>query len=100
MTLLETIGSMFMLAGAVVAVLAGIGLLRFQSSFARIHAAGKASPVAFVVTAVGAAFFLNADGIALLALSVGAMILTLPLGVHLLFRAANESAERTGSIND
>ncbi len=95
MTVLETVGSVFMLLGAAVAVLAGVGLLRFQSSFARIHAAGKASPVAFVVTAVGAAFFMDASGIALLLLSVGAMILTLPLGVHLLFRAANESAART-----
>ena len=95
MTALETIGSLFMLMGAGVAVLAGIGLLRFQSSYARIHAAGKASPVAFVVTAVGALFFLGGSGRALLLLSVGAMILTLPLGVHLLFRAAHESTGRT-----
>ncbi len=94
MTALELIGSVFMLLGAAVALLAGIGLLRFQSSYARIHAAGKASPVAFVVTAFGALFFLDGDGIALLLLAVGAMILTLPLGVHLLFRAANESDSR------
>ena len=94
MSALETIGSIFMLMGAGVAVLAGIGLLRFQSSYARIHAAGKASPVAFVVTAVGALLFLDGAGVALLVLAVGAMILTLPLGVHLLFRAAHETADR------
>ncbi|MXW89336.1 MAG: cation:proton antiporter, partial [Acidimicrobiaceae bacterium] len=39
-----------MVAGAVIAVLAGIGLLRFSTPFARIQAAGKASPVALLLT--------------------------------------------------
>lgn len=84
-----------LILGAGVAVLAGVGLLRFESPYARFHAAGKASPVAFVIVAIGAALELGWSGAAQLAVAVGAMILTLPVGVHLLFRAVHRTT--TGS---
>lgn len=76
-----------MLAGSLVAMLAGVGVLRFETSYARFHAAGKASPVAFIVASLGAALELGVAGAAYLLVACGAMILTLPVGVHLLFRA-------------
>ncbi len=89
--MIETIGSILMLGGALVAVLAGIGLLRFESAYARFHAAGKASPVAFLIAAIGASFSLGWLGAGLLLFTVVAMVLTLPLGVHLLFRAVHRT---------
>lgn len=80
-----------MLLGAAVAILAGIGVLRFKTSYARFHAAGKASPVAFIVASVGASLELGLAGAAYLIVACGAMILTLPVGVHLLFRAHHRS---------
>ncbi|MGB3736330.1 MAG: monovalent cation/H(+) antiporter subunit G [Ilumatobacter sp.] len=85
----------FVLAGVAVIVLAAVGLLKLKTPYARIHAAGKASPVAFLIAAVGASLELGwAAGARLVVASV-ALILTLPLAVHLLFRALHntEAAE-------
>ena len=84
-----------MVAGAVIAVLAGIGLLRFSTPFARIQAAGKASPVSLLLMSVGATPLLGWRGFAYLAIAAGAMIVTLPIVAHLLLRAVH----RTDSID-
>ena len=91
---------LIILAGSLVAVLAGIGLLRFSTPFARFHAAGKASPVAFIVSAIGASFILGWAGAALLLTASFAMVLTLPLGVHLLFRATHRSGDTHLKVDD
>ncbi|MYB23942.1 MAG: hypothetical protein F4X37_02340 [Acidimicrobiia bacterium] len=82
-----------MLAGAATAVLAGVGLLRFSTPFARIQVAGKASPVALLLASVGAAPLLGWTGAAYLAISAAAMVLTLPIATHLLLRAIHRTAE-------
>ena len=77
----------FILLGAAIACIAGLGILRFGSSYARFHAAGKASPIAFLAAAIGAGLEIGSAGSALLLIGAAAMTLTLPFGVHLLFRA-------------
>ena len=89
------IAELLILAGAIVALLAGIGVLKFSTPFARFHAAGKASPVAFLVSAVGAGIILGWAGVASLLVASIAMVITLPLGVHLLFRAAHATGDTT-----
>ena len=88
---MNVIAGIFMVGGGVIAVLAGIGVLRFETPYARFHAAGKASPVAFIVAAFGAALDLGVAGAALLLIAAFAMVLTLPVGVHLLFRATHRT---------
>ncbi len=85
--MIEVLSSVLLLIGGLTALLAGLGLLRFRSAYARFHAAGKASPVAFSIAAVGAALVLDWGGVLLLLTATAAMVLTLPVGVHLLFRA-------------
>jgi multicomponent Na+:H+ antiporter subunit G len=80
-----------MLAGALVGLVAGVGLIRFRTPYARFHAAGKASPVAFVLTAAGATIALGPSGGAIVVASVAAMVVTLPFGVHLLYRAVHQA---------
>ena len=46
---MSTVASLLMLAGGIVALLAGIGIVRFRTPYARFHAAGKASPVSFLI---------------------------------------------------
>ena len=87
-TATEIVAQVFILAGALLAVIAGIGILRFRTPYARIHASGKASPVAFVLVAIGAAIELGGGAAAGLSVAVLAIMLTMPLGVHLLFRAS------------
>ncbi len=82
---------MFVLLGAFVALLAGIGLLTFNTAYARFHAAGKASPIAFLLVAVGAGIEVGAKGAAELAIVAAALLLTLPASTHLLFRATHRT---------
>lgn len=89
------LADLFMAAGGLVAVLAGIGLLKFDTNYARFHAAGKASPVAFLIAAIGAGIHLGWSGAVYLLIAGIAMVITLPLGVHLLFRAVHRTTPGT-----
>ena len=88
------------LTGALVALLAGIGLLRFRTPYARFHAAGKASPVAFLLVAAAAAIETGWGGASRLAVAAAALVLTLPVGVHLLFRAVHRTTPETLAIDE
>ena len=88
---MSPIATILILTGSAIALLAGVGLLRFGSSYARFHAAGKASPVAFLLVAAGAGIETGWAGAAQLAVAAAALVLTLPVGVHLLFRAVHRT---------
>lgn len=97
---MTTIANSLMLLGGFIAILAGVGVLRFSTPYARFHAAGKASPVAFLVAGVGAAIELGASGAAHLVIAGGAMVLTVPVGVHLLFRAVHRTSNNAHLVID
>ena len=88
---MNPVASVLVLLGAGLAVLAGVGLLRFNTPYARFHAAGKASPVAFLLAAAGAGSELGLSASARLVVAGTALVLTLPVGVHLLFRAVHRT---------
>ncbi len=83
--------TVLILTGTTIAALAGIGLLRFGTAYARFHAAGKASPVAFLLVSAGAGIELGWSASAQLVVAAAALVLTLPVGVHLLFRAVHRT---------
>ena len=85
--MIDIIAGLLLSLGGAIAVVAAVGLHRFSTAYARFHAAGKASPVAFLVAAAGASLTLGVAGTGLLLVAATAMILTLPVGVHLMFRA-------------
>ena len=85
--------TVFVLAGSFVSLLAGIGMIKFGTTYARFHAAGKASPVAFLLVAIGAGIETSWAGRALLIVTAGALVLTLPVAVHLLFRAVHRTTD-------
>ena len=91
---------LLMVLGAAVAVIAGLGVVRFRTSFARFHAAGKASPVAFIIAGLGAAIELGWVGAGYILIAAVAMILTLPVGVHLLFRAVHRTSDNRHLVVD
>lgn len=96
---MNPVSAVFVLGGAFVALLAGVGLLTFRTAYARFHAAGKASPVAFLLVAIGAGIELGFAGAAELAVAAVALLLTLPASTHLLFRATHRTTtgEHLGS---
>ena len=88
---MNPISSIFVLLGSFVALLASVGLLKFRTPYARFHAAGKASPIAFLLVAVGAAFEVGPLGAAELGIVAVALLLTLPASTQLLFRATHRT---------
>ncbi len=90
---MNVVSSAFILLGALVALLAGIGLITFTTPYARFHAAGKASPIAFLLVAIGASIEVGVRGAAELAIVAAALLLTLPASTHLLFRATHRTTE-------
>ena len=88
---MNPVSSVLLLLGALVALLAGIGLLTFNTPYARFHAAGKASPIAFLLVAIGAGIEVGLRGAAELAIVAVALLLTLPASTHLLFRATHRT---------
>lgn len=88
---MNPVSSVLLVLGALVALLAGIGLLTFNTPYARFHAAGKASPIAFLLVAIGAGIEVGLRGAAELAIVAVALLLTLPASTHLLFRATHRT---------
>ena len=66
--------------------------LTFTTPYARFHAAGEASPIAFLLVAIGAGIEVGAKGAVELAIVAVALLLTLPPSTHLLLRATHRAA--------
>jgi multicomponent Na+:H+ antiporter subunit G len=82
------IGQVLALLGALLTLLAAIGVLRFRDVLARMHALTKASTLGFVLVALGAALelrTLNDTTSALLA--AGLQLITLPVAANLIARS-------------
>ena len=84
---MHPVAAVFIVAGALINVFAGIGLVRLSTPYAQFHAAGKASPVSFILIAFGVGIELGWAAALHLAAAVFAVVVTVPVGVHLLFRA-------------
>ena len=75
--------------GALLAVVAGAGLQRFDDVFARMHAATKPATLGLTLVLVGAALRMPDPGsVAKLLLVVVLQFITAPVGSHLVGRAA------------
>lgn len=86
---MEFVAGTMMVVGALLAVIAGLGLNRFPDVFARMHAATKPSTLGLALVMAGAAFLVpDVGGQAKLLLIVVLQFLTAPVGSHLVGRAA------------
>lgn len=83
----DTIIALLTLAGAVLAALAGVGVVRFPDVYARMHAATKATTVAIALIGVAAAVDLD-GGRAKILIAVTFVFLTAPTAAHVVGRAA------------
>jgi multicomponent Na+:H+ antiporter subunit G len=87
----EAVGDVLLVVGAGWAVLAAVGVLRFDDVFSRMHAATKAPTLGLLLVLGGAALHLD-GGDALKLLLVGLLVfLTAPVGAHLIGRAVHRS---------
>lgn len=89
-----------MTVGALLALIAGIGLQRFPDVFARMHAATKPATLGLALVLSGAALLMpDAGAVAKLLLVVVLQFITAPVGGHLVgraaYRAGTELSEET-----
>ena len=98
------IAKFVMLAGALLTLVAAIGVIRFRDVLVQMHALTKASTVGLGFIAIGAAFMLPTANDITSAIAAAALYIgTLPIGASLLGRAtalttnrAPEHLTRTG----
>lgn len=85
------LGGILLVAGAAWAVLAAVGVLKFDDIYSRLHAATKATTLALLVVLAGAALHLDGRDAAKLALVGLLVFVTAPVGAHLIGRAVHRS---------
>jgi multicomponent Na+:H+ antiporter subunit G len=92
----DAAGAVFILAGAVLCVLAGIGMLRLPDVLARMHAATKPQSFGLLLVLIGAGLWLRSPIDLCTLLLVGLFqLLTSPVAAHMVGRAAY----RTGRVH-
>lgn len=101
MSVLQIVGSAFLLAGTLVTLLAALGLLDFPSSLARMHAATKSASLGLALVALGAGVAAESAGL----FGVGALVavfmfLTAPISGHMLGRASYFAGQSPGLAHD
>jgi multicomponent Na+:H+ antiporter subunit G len=90
----DVIGGVLILVGAIFGAISGIGQLRFDDLFTRMHVATKPATLGLLLVAVGAMFRLSSTGaITLLALSIVLQFLTAPVSAHLVARSAHRRGD-------
>jgi len=91
-------GQVLALFGAVLTLLAAVGVVRFPDVLARMHALTKASTLGVVLVLVGAAVTLdNPNDVTSLLLAAALQVLTMPVGANLLSRATWRAGQETRS---
>lgn len=87
---LDAVGGVALIAGALFALLAGIGIHKFTDPYSRMHAAAKSPTLGLVLVALGAGLRIRTfEAIATLVLVVILQLLTTPVGTHLAGRAVH-----------
>ncbi len=87
--MIEVLAGTMMTVGALLALIAGIGLQRFPDVFARMHAATKPATLGLVLVLSGAALLMPDSGAVVKLLLVAVLqFVTAPVSSHLVGRAA------------
>lgn len=86
--LVDIVAAVSVVAGAVVALIAAIGVLRYPDARTAMHAATKPATLGVLLCAFGAV--ISADGLSTVTkvvVIVGLQFVTAPVGAHMLSRA-------------
>lgn len=95
MTVVDWIASAALILGASLSLFAGLAVLRFPDTMARIHAATKPQVLGIMLLMLGVGLRLQTPGvIGLLLLIVILQFVTAPVSAHLTVRVAYRNAER------
>lgn len=99
--MMPMLGCLLIFAGSVLLAIAAWGVLVLEEALVQQHAATKAGTLALAITFVGVMLVVQDAGWTLrLLLIIGFLLATLPVGSHLLARAAIREAGMTGEVRD
>ncbi len=87
MSATEVVVGVLALVGSGLVLLAGVGVIRFDDLYARMHAATKATTVGILVVAVAGALSID-GGAAKILLAAALVFVTAPSAAHFIGRAA------------
>lgn len=94
MIVLDVIGAVLVICGALLGLLAAIGLLRLPDVLSRMHAATKPQTLGLLVVLTGLAFTLRDWRIGGILLVIAMLqLLTAPISAHLVARTAYRSRQ-------
>jgi len=86
---MNVVAGVFMIVGALLTMVGGIGVVRFGDLMSRVHAAAKAPTLGLILVAIGAAIEIGSpEAFFTLALVVTLQLLTAPVATHVLARAS------------
>jgi len=86
---LDVVAGALTLVGAALALVAGVGMVRFPDVFARMHAATKPATLGLLLIVIGALLRVDDPGSTVqLLLVMFVQFLTAPVGAHMVGRAA------------
>lgn len=96
---LDGLSAVLLLSGSLLAVVAGLGLVRFPDLFSRMHAATKPATLGIALILIGAALRVEDGGDKAKLLLVGAFqFLTAPIAAHMIARSAYRAGD--GGLED
>lgn len=93
---IDVFSVLLMVSGALFMLVAGIGVLRFDDVYLRMHAAGKPATLGVALVMGGAALQVPVGAAAKLGVVVFLQFLTVSVGTHLMSRAAHHAGVRMG----
>ena len=94
---LDIVGAIFLLLGAMLCFAAAVGLVRFPDVLTRMHAATKPQTLGLLFVIVGVAFSLQSlKPLGMLVLVAILQLLTAPVSAHMVAR----TAYRTGQVRE
>jgi multicomponent Na+:H+ antiporter subunit G len=97
--LVDVLSGVLLLTGTALALIAGLGLIRFPDVFSRMHAATKPATLGLLCVTLGAALQMDDSSNAVKLLLVAAFqFVTAPVAAHMIGRAAYRS--RAGALDD
>lgn len=91
---LDLVGAVLLVLGALLSLVAGIGLIRLPDLLTRMHAATKPQVLGLMLVSVGLSLILRDPGaVGLLALIVIAQLATAPVAAHMVGRASYRAGQ-------
>ncbi len=97
--MIDTIAGVLLVFGSALILLAGIGVVRFRSIYARMHSAAKAPTLGILAIAVGVSLR-SVEALVTALLVVVLQLVTGPVGTHLLGRSVYRQLEHDFDAGD